>query len=68
MLPVQEFGLTFQKISLSEMNVEEELTSILSQEIAKSIDVEIMKGLGIFSQKNEDRKRKIKEVLDYEFN
>lgn len=46
-------------------DIESELTKILSEELAKSIDKEILRGLGIEPDKNKRRKNKIQKVFKF---
>lgn len=46
------------------IDAEEKLISMLSEELAKSIDKEIIRGLGFEPELNKRRKKKISDLLN----
>lgn len=52
-----------QDINQFGLDVESELTRILTEELAKSIDKQILRGLGIETEKNSIRKNKINKIF-----
>lgn len=51
------------QISHYGQDIESELTKMLSEELAKSIDKEILRGLGIEPDRNKRRKNKINSIF-----
>ena len=45
------------------INIEDELSSILSKELTKQIDMDILRGLGLEPDKFKRRKKKIENIL-----
>lgn len=52
-----------QDINQFGLDVESDIISILSEELSKSIDKEILRGLGIETEKNNIRKNKINKIF-----
>lgn len=59
-------GIEVQDNSISPYgtDIESELTKILSEELAKSIDKDILRGLGIEPDRNKRRKNKINKIFN----
>ena len=50
----------------SMINIEDQLTSILSEELAKEIDKSILQSFGFEMEKNKRRSKKIKRIISSE--
>lgn len=65
MYKVKGIPINDEQISHYGQDIESELTKMLSEELAKSIDKKILRRLGIEPDKNKRRKNKIQKVFKF---
>lgn len=65
MYKVKSIKIESQQTSQYSQDIESELTKILSEELARSIDKEILRGMGFEPDKNKRRKNKIEKLFRF---